>query len=169
MFTTHYHLVPRIMSLCNVCRSIPFRKFITTDLSRCPETTEPDGFNFNAAGRTSRAASNQFPWQDRRCTFAEILSRAKTCSLCAYILVLIRQKRWEKLWERGTFFAWEEVKDVIPRNLMVYLGLPSLNHVSSGLEIQLGTPRRRETLALILYLRSTLGNLNLRQKTSMLN
>jgi len=151
------------MSLCNVCSSIPFRKLITPESAAAGVE---DDFIFNAAGRAPSVAWDDLAWNERRCTIAEVVSRAKTCPLCAYMLLLIKQERWE-LCERDIFFEWEEVKNYIPRNLMVWLKLCKKDYSYSRLEISIGNPRRRVTTGLSLFLRFTFGNPNSHQDTSM--
>jgi hypothetical protein len=69
------HIASAAMSLCNVCKSILFRKIITGN----EEAIVNDGFRFNLAGRTSLRFSNYLSWKTRRCTIPELISRAKTC------------------------------------------------------------------------------------------
>jgi hypothetical protein len=143
------------MSLCIVCRSIPFRKLIT----RGAEAVVNDGFRFNAAGRTSSTASDDMSWNMRRCTVPEIVSRAKTCPLCANILLTARNHRWFLLAE-GKYIRWEEAKAAISRNLMVWMELPDWGSRCDRFQFSLGSPRRSKTFWLEFELRKTVGNLN---------
>jgi hypothetical protein len=143
------------MSLCIVCKSIPFRKLTTSG----PEVVANDGFRFNAAGRTSSAASVDMAWNERRYTISEIVSRTKTCPLCANILLLAKNHRWYHTY-RQKFIGWEEANAAISRNLMVRTKLFVQKSNYCRLGISLGNPRRSETFWLELDIRKTLGNLN---------
>jgi len=154
------------MSLCNVCASIPWRKFITGE--QYEGTVELDGFRFNAAGRTSTAVSNEFSWNERRCTVAEIVSRAKTCSLCAHILLMIKRNKWRmRFGDWGTMATWEEIKTHIPRNLMVWIDLPDRWRNQKRIIVSLGNPHRRETWELNFHLRLGFGKFDIGFDTKM--
>lgn len=140
------------MSLCTVCRSMPFRKLIAGE----HEVVVNDGFKFNAAGRISSTFLHDVPWNRRRCTVSELVSRAKTCRLCAIILRKIKEERWIVV--DGNMVEWEEAKTSISRNLMVWLQLPRKNDIFKCFRISLGTPRQRKTNWLDLDLRKTFGN-----------
>lgn len=129
------HIASAVMSLCNVCRFIPFRKLIDDDVGGIVN----DGFRFNSVGRTSPRFSDDLLWNRRRCTVSELESRAKTCRLCADILLRMKEHKWHKLNEIP--LTWEEVKTDIPRNLMIYMYL--YTHVSPDWNfcICLGRPR----------------------------
>ena len=144
------------MSLCNVCSSISFRKLITPGSAADVE----DHVKFNAAGRTRSVAPENSTWGERRCTIAEIVSRAKTCSLCSYILLMMRQHTWRLLFtgsQQDQMVAWEDVKTYIPRNVMVWMNLPRPVSAFMSLKVFLGNPRRRETRGLELQFRLDYG------------
>lgn len=150
------------MSLCNVCRSIPFRKVITRE--KHDHTLERAGFRFNAVGRTSSIPNDNLPWNERRCTIAEMVSRAKTCPLCAYILLKINQTSWCTTWERGrNSFTLETIETVVPQNPMVWMRLPSATESHKPFRIALGTPHCVVTSSwLLVYIRLLFGNFHAR-------
>jgi len=144
------------MALCNVCGSIPWRELITFQLNA------QYGFRFNAAGRTTSTVSEDIPWRTRRCTIAEIVSRAKTCPLCAFVLLMMQQNTWviTRGDREGTLFAWDEIRAAIPRNMMVWMTLSDDWNSYKRLAVSLGNPRHGETRTMDLHLRLPFGNLD---------
>jgi len=149
------------MSLCNVCSSIPFRKLITQESAAA---AVEDDFKFNAAGRTPSVAWAELGWTERRCTIAEIVSRAKTCSFCSYILLMMRQHTWQlyTMLQQTQMVAWDDVKTYIARNVMVWLSLPRPGSAFTCFKVFLGNPHDRITLGLELQLRLDYGNFDVR-------
>lgn len=143
------------MSLCNVCRSVPFRKLINSGR----EAVEDDGFRFNLVGRTSPRFSDHLPWDQRRCTVPELVSRAKTCRLCANILLRTKEHEWcmGREWETPRLLTWEEAKAAIPRNPMIWMVLYPHKHLNWVYNIALGDPHRKEILGLTFKLVKTFG------------
>ena len=150
------HIASVAMSLCNVCRSIPFRKLINSGEA----AVEEDGFKFNLVERTSPRFSDHLPWNERRCTISELVSRAKTCRLCAKFLSRIEQHRWVECSDgsrKSSIWAWEEAKTAISRNLMIWVALYPYEHHTWAYNIELGDPHRSKTLPLSFNLVKTLG------------
>jgi hypothetical protein len=140
------------MSLCNVCKYIPFRNIIDHD----GEAIENDGFRFNSIGRTSPTFSDHLPWNMRRCTVLELVSRAKTCRLCEFILLIVKDTTWVN-GDTIESVTWEEAKTTISRNLMIRMALVAIQGYNPGILISLDSPHEEKTQSLVLEFRKSLG------------
>lgn len=146
------HIAWAVMSLCEICRSIPFRKIFNND----EEAIANDGFRFNSIGRTSLSFSDDLPWNKRRCTVSELVSRAKSCPFCEHVLLNVKDATWARR-DMIESMAWEEAKTTISRNLMIWMHLFRSVDRGTRFSISLGNPHRSETRALILDLRKSLS------------
>jgi hypothetical protein len=144
------------MSLCNVCKSIPFRKIIDRDR----DAIVNDGFRFNSIGRTSPMFSDRRPWYERRCTVSELVCRAKICRLCEFVLLSIQDATWirhDKPRNMVEPMTWEEAKTSISQNLMIWMLLIVVPYHNLGFSISLGSPREGMTRTLELDFRKSPG------------
>jgi hypothetical protein len=142
------------MSLCIVCKSIPFRKIINRD----EKAIMNDGFRFNSVGRTSPMFSDHLSWNERLCTVSELMSRAETCRLCANILSEIKEHKWQMFYENLLrLLTWDEAKTAIPRDLMIWIVLLAHPYYRPSFRICLGNSRERKTRELVLDFRKSLS------------
>lgn len=153
--TTHYtrHMTSASMSLCETCRSIPFRKLIAGDA----DALRNAGFRFNEAGRTPSAFLDELCWNERRCAVTEIACLAKTCSLCAFILMTVKHHRWI-LVSTDKAVGWKKIKTLVPQSLTVWMELSNDHYGYPYLSISLGTASREATDWLNFTLRKSFGN-----------
>lgn len=140
------------MSLCIVCKSIPFRKIINRD----EEAIVNDGFRFNLVGRTSPGDYDDSRWNQRRCAVSELVSRAKTCRLCEFLLLSIKKTTWVS-WDPKESMTWEEAKTSISPNLMIWIDLFVHQEINPSFFISLGNLHEQRTWQETLDFRKSLS------------
>jgi len=146
------------MSLCEACRSIPFRKLINSGA----DALRDDSFRFNEAGRIPSFFPDDLSWNERRCPVANIRLLARTCSLCAFILTTIENHTWTPN-SSVQGVGWKEIESLIPRHLTIWMSICENSYKFPYLSISLGTSTRVKTNWLHVALRKPLGNLAMRR------
>ena len=141
------------MSLCIVCRSIPFRRLLAGE----GEAVANGGFRFNAVGRTSPPLLlSSIPWNQRRSTVSDMASRAESCRICAIILRMVIEE-WGWSSKDYNSMSLEERITAIPWH-MIWIELPKAFGLYKNISISLGTVIHPTTYWLELNLVKTFGN-----------